>query len=160
MHLRFAQPEIDAKSGSPVSSAYASEGCVVQDPTAAFLIRPFGPPSPRGKGLEGSDFLPSPGGKGDRVAVDEERRAPQVRTVLKSTLSPTGPRPRLSPRNGTLYKNQLPHSSSGPSGHLPPGGRDWRDAIVGRDFEGCALYLPLFGEFGVTAGGVYGLADC
>ena len=56
--------------------------------------------------------LPSPGGKGDREAVDEERRAPPDCTVLKSTLSPGHLCPRLTPRSGSLYGLQLPHSSS------------------------------------------------
>ena len=56
--------------------------------------------------------LPSPGGKGDRAAVDEERRAPPVCTDLKSALSPGHPYPRLTPRSGTLYGLPLPHSSS------------------------------------------------
>ena len=56
--------------------------------------------------------LPSPGGKGDREAVDEERRAPILPTVLKSALSPTCPYPWLTPLSVIFYGLQLPHSSS------------------------------------------------
>ena len=71
--------------------------------------------------------LPSPGGKGDREAVDEERRAPSDCTVPKSALSPGHPCPRLTPRSGTLCELQLPRSSSVSSADSFPPGEAKRD---------------------------------
>ena len=94
--------------------------CIQIRNVSPFLIRPFGAPSPRGKAWLRRDAIPSPEGKGDREAVDEEWRHLIPCNAVKSDSTGFS----FVPFSRTAYRFEtFRRSSSAPSGHLPPGGR-------------------------------------